>query len=209
MSMAATSQQQAEAVLDFWFGPGFAQAPAAEVAARQKALWWSKNPDIDADCRNRFEPLLQEAAANRLADWADAPRSMLALIVLLDQFPRNIYRDTAQAFAFDELARQYSHLALATGLDQQLPAIARVFVYLPLEHSEDIDDQQYALELFRALARQAGAADRKTFDGFADYAKRHHQVIERFGRFPHRNKLLGRASSAEESAFLQQPGSSF
>ncbi|MBO9538872.1 DUF924 family protein [Herbaspirillum sp.] len=207
--MTSPSPQQADAVLDFWFGKDFEQVPATEVATRQKALWWSKNPEIDADCRQRFEPLLQEAAANRLADWADTPRSMLALLVLLDQFPRNIYRDTAQAFAFDELARRHSHLALAMGIDQQLPAIARVFVYLPLEHSEDIDDQLYALDLFRALAKQAGAADKETFDGFADYAKRHHQVIERFGRFPHRNKLLGRASSAEESAFLQQPGSSF
>ena len=207
--MATSSQQQADTILDFWFGAGFDNAGASEVAARQSALWWSKNPEIDADCRTRFEPLLKDATANRLADWADAPHTTLALLLLLDQFPRNIYRDTAQAFAFDELARQHCHLALAMGLDQQLPAIARVFVYLPLEHSEDIDDQQYSLELFRTLAKQAGQADREIFAHFADYAKKHHQIIERFGRFPHRNQILGRASTAEESAFLQQPGSSF
>jgi uncharacterized protein (DUF924 family) len=203
------SAQQAEAILDFWFGPQLETTPAFEIAHRQRPLWWSKNPQIDADCRHRFEPLLQDAAANRLADWADAPRSTLALILLLDQFPRNIYRDTPQAFAYDELARQHTHLALAMGLDRQLPPIARVFVYLPLEHSEDLDDQEQALQLLRALARQAGEADKKEFDGFADYAKKHHAVIERFGRFPHRNRILGRASSAEENAFLQQPGSSF
>lgn len=207
--MAASAQEQAGTVLDFWFGPGWAAASASQVAERQQRLWWSKNPEIDAQCRTRFEPLLQDAAANRLADWADEPYSMLALILLMDQFPRNIYRDTPLAFAFDETARQYTHLALAMGLEQELPAIARVFVYMPLEHSEDIEDQEYCLQLFRALAKQADDADRKHFDGYADYAKKHHAVVERFGRFPHRNKILGRASSAEETAFLQQPGSSF
>ena len=134
---------------------------------------------------------------------------MLALILLLDQMPRNIYRDTPQAFAFDELARQCTHLALAMGVEQELPAIARVFLYLPLEHSEDIDDQHYVVQLMGALAKAAQGEDKPAFDGYADYARRHLAVIERFGRFPHRNRILGRASSAEESAFLKQPGSSF
>ncbi|MBP0597611.1 DUF924 domain-containing protein [Herbaspirillum sp. LeCh32-8] len=210
--MGAAVQQQVDEILDFWFGADWESASAPDVAQRQQPLWWSKNPEIDAQCRTRFEPLLKEAAANRLADWADSARSMLALILLLDQFPRNIHRGTPQSFDFDELARQHTHLALAMGMDQELPAIARVFVYLPLEHSEDIDDQEYSLQLFRVLAkeaRDAGDAHRKHFDGFADYAKKHHAVIERFGRFPHRNKILGRASSAEETEFLLQPGSSF
>ncbi|KAF1044098.1 MAG: hypothetical protein GAK35_01886 [Herbaspirillum frisingense] len=211
MPADATSDptQQIDALLDFWFGQDWENAPAAEVAQRQKKLWWSKNPEIDAECRTRFEPMLQEAAANRLADWADAARSTLALILLLDQIPRNIYRGTPQAFAFDEQARQHTHLALAMGIDQELPPIARVFIYMPLEHSEDIDDQQYVVQLFRALAKQAAPEEKKDFDGFADYARKHHAVIEAFGRFPHRNKILGRPSTAEETAFMTQPGSSF
>lgn len=206
------AQEQVDAILAFWFGADWESMSAPDIAQAQQALWWSKNPDIDAECRTRFEPLLKQAAANQLADWADSPRSMLALILLLDQFPRNIYRGTPQSFDFDELARQHTHLALAMGQDQELPLIARVFIYLPLEHSEDIDDQEYSLQLFRALAkeaREAGAEHKKHFDGFADFAKKHHAVVERFGRFPHRNKILDRASSAEEAEFLQQPGSSF
>ncbi|ADJ65126.1 DUF924 domain-containing protein [Herbaspirillum seropedicae] len=202
-------QPQAEELLSFWFGPDWDRLPAHQVAERQKALWWSKNPETDALCRTRFEPLVQDAAANRLSDWADTPRSLLALVLLLDQLPRNIYRDTPQAFAFDELARQCTHLALAMGVEQELPAIARVFLYLPLEHSEDIDDQHYVVQLMGALAKAAQGEDKPAFDGYADYARRHLAVIERFGRFPHRNRILGRASSAEESAFLKQPGSSF
>ncbi len=196
-------------VLTFWFGADWQTLPAHQVAERQRALWWGKDPAIDADCRNRFETLVQDAAANRLADWSDTPHALLALVLLLDQMSRNIYRDTPQAFAFDELARQYTHLALAMGVDQELPAIARVFLYLPLEHSEDIDDQEYMLQLTRALAKSVDAADKATFDGYVDYARKHHVIIERFGRFPHRNRILGRASTPEESAFLTQPGSSF
>ncbi|BEV16956.1 DUF924 domain-containing protein [Herbaspirillum sp. DW155] len=199
----------AEEVLDFWFGPDWDTLPAHQVAERQKKLWWSKHPDVDAQCRTRFEPLVQQAAANELDDWTESPRSMLALILLLDQMPRNIYRDTPQAFAFDELARQCSHLALAMGLDAELPPLARVFVYLPLEHAEDLDDQEYVVQLMRGLAKAASGEDKPAFDGYADYARRHHAVIERFGRFPHRNRILGRDSTPEEVEFLKQPGSSF
>ena len=198
-----------DAVLDFWFGPDWEQLPPHQVAERQKKLWWSKNPDIDAECRTRFAPLVQQAAANQLDDWTESPRSMLALILLLDQMPRNIYRDTAQAFAHDELARHCSHLALAMGLDADLPPLARVFLYLPLEHAEDLDDQEYVVQLMGALAKAASAEDKATFDGYADYARRHHAVIARFGRFPHRNRILARESTPEEVDFLKQPGSSF
>lgn len=199
----------ADEVLAFWFGPDWNTLPAHQVAERQKKLWWSKHPDVDAECRTRFEALVQQAAANQLDDWTEVPQSMLALILLLDQMPRNIYRDTPQAFAFDELARQCCHLALAMGLDQALPPIARVFVYLPLEHAEDLDDQEYVVQLMRGLAKAASGEDKPAFDGYADYARRHHAVIERFGRFPHRNRILGRESTPEEVEFLKQPGSSF
>lgn len=207
----SASLDQAESILDFWFGPDVDTTPASVVAERQAALWWSKNEQADADIRSRFEALLADAADNKLAAWADTPRGLLALIILLDQFPRNMYRGTAKSFSYDELARQCSHLALAMGVDQQLPPIARVFVYLPLEHAEDVDDQDYCVQLFRALAKIAGTdeAEKKAFAGFADFAKKHQDIIARFGRFPHRNAILGRASTAEETAFLQTPGSSF
>jgi uncharacterized protein (DUF924 family) len=205
------SDPRAQAILDFWFGPGYASAAPEEVAARQSALWFGKNTDVDADIAARFEALLQEAADNRLDDWTESAPTLLALVILLDQFPRNIYRATPRAFAYDELARQCCQLLLATGFDGELPAITRLFAYLPLEHSEDIDDQHYAVELIGALARdhQANDAQRQAFSGFADYARRHRDVIDQFGRFPHRNTILGRASTAHEIAFLAQPGSSF
>ncbi|MCA1324865.1 DUF924 family protein [Herbaspirillum sp. alder98] len=205
------SDPRAQALLDFWFGPDYATVAPEEVAARQSAVWFGKHAGGDADIAARFEALLQDAASNRLDDWTESAPTLLALVILLDQFPRNIYRGTPRAFAFDELARQCCQLLLATGFDRTLPAIARLFAYLPLEHSEDIDDQHYAVELIGALARehQANDAQRQAFAGFADYARRHRDVIAQFGRFPHRNAILGRASTIEETDFLKQPGSSF
>ncbi|EJN10046.1 DUF924 family protein [Herbaspirillum sp. YR522] len=205
------SDPRAQAILDFWFGPDYPAAAPEDIAARQSRLWFGKDAAVDADIAARFEALLQDAAGNRLDDWTESAPTLLALVILLDQFPRNIYRDTPRAFAFDELARQCCQLLLATGLDQELPAIARLFAYLPLEHAEDIDDQHYAVELIGTLARthQANDAQRQAFGGFAEYARRHRDVIAQFGRFPHRNAILGRTSSAEELAFLRQPGSSF
>lgn len=204
-------QMQPQDILDFWFGPGYASEAPAVVAQRQAKLWWSKDEQVDADIKARFESLLEDAAANRLDDWTETPESLLALVILLDQFPRNMHRGTPHCFAFDELARQCSQLMLAMGQDQELPAIARLFAYLPLEHSEDMDDQDYAVDLIGQLAKdhQADEAQRQAFGGFADYARRHREVIRRFGRFPHRNAILGRASTAEEVEFLKQPGSSF
>lgn len=196
-------------ILQFWFGT---EGPDAIVSERQSALWRRKKPATDALIRLRFEATTHAAADHRLDDRADTPAGMLALILLLDQFPRNMYRGTPEAFAFDHLARQCCHLGLAQGFDQQLPLIHRVFFYLPLEHSEDLDDQELAIHLFRALARQAAAVDqptRATFDGHLDFAQRHHAIIARFQRFPHRNLILGRASTDEEIAFLEEPSSSF
>jgi len=196
-------------ILDFWFG---AAADSNTVAARQSALWWSKDSAIDADIKARFATTMEAASNNQLDDWADTPDGMLALILLFDQFPRNSYRNTAQAFAFDELARQCCHLGLALGFDQQLSLLQRVFFYLPLEHSEDPDDQDHAVHLLNTLASTATKQDptvKALFDNFANYGRRHQHIIARFGRFPHRNAILARPSTAEEVAFLQEPGSSF
>jgi len=196
-------------ILNFWFGP---HADSQTMAERQRALWWGKNSAVDADIKARFEATLKAAAAQELDDWADSPTGMLALILLLDQVPRNSYRNTATAFAYDELARHCCHLGLAMGFDQQLPLLQRVFFYLPLEHAEDLDDQEQSLQLFRTLAMQAAKqepAAKPVFDNFADFARRHHAIIARFDRFPHRNAILARPSTADEAAFLQEPNSSF
>jgi len=190
----------------FWFGSA---ADDAVIAARQSRLWWRKDPAIDADIRRRFAPWLARAAAHELDAWLGSPRGRLALILLTDQFPRNIHRNTARAFDFDGLARHWCGAGLAAGADAALRPIERVFFYLPLEHSESLADQERAVALFRALAAAAPAGAHDAFDGFLDFARRHRDVIARFGRFPHRNKLLGRASTDRERAFLAQPGSSF
>jgi uncharacterized protein (DUF924 family) len=208
MNQLASSNE----VISFWFGATQPASDTTAIANRQAALWWGKDCATDLDIKTRFEATLIAADRNQLDDWADTPHGMLALILLLDQFPRNCYRNTSDAFGFDELARQCCHLGLAQGFDQQLLPLQRVFFYLPLEHSEDLDDQQYSVQLFRALAKQVARDEptaRITFDNFLDFANRHHAVIERFGRFPHRNAILERPSTAVETAFLLEPDSSF
>lgn len=198
--------ENAASILQFWFGE-----PAADaiVAVRQAPLWWQKKAETDARIRARFETLVEMAAAGGLATWEQTPDGRLALIILLDQFPRNMYRDSPQAFACDPLARDLCLQGLEHGDDLRLRPIERVFFYLPLEHAEDRVLQAQSVELFEALAastRQSGVAD---LSSYAEFARRHQRIIERFGRFPHRNAILGRVSSAEEEAFLKTPGSSF
>ncbi len=190
----------------FWFGD---HASDAAVAADKSSLWWSKNAETDARIRHHFEDMVIKAGQRELDGWAATPDGRLALILLTDQFPRNIYRDSGKAFAFDALARAWCREGLALGVDAMLRPIERVFFYLPLEHSESVSDQAQAVELFQSLAAQAAPDAKATFDGFLDFARRHKIIIDRFGRFPHRNRLLDRASTPEEAAFLAQPGSSF
>lgn len=194
------------AILEFWFGP-----PAGDTATAQarRRLWWAKDATIDAGIRGRFGALVEAAAASRHDAWAEDPRGRLALILLFDQFPRNMYRDTPRAFAYDALARELALAGIAAGADQQLRAIERVFCYLPLEHAESLELQDRCVALFTALAAGVPEADQPVFAGYLDYAVRHREVIRRFGRFPHRNRILKRASTAEEEKFLQEPGSSF
>jgi len=196
----------AATIIGFWFGN--ADEDTAIAQAQQK-LWWSKNGGVDADIRKRFGDLAETAATGKLDQWAQDARGRLALILLFDQFPRNMYRDTPRAFAYDPLAEKLALEGIAAGADRSLRAIERVFFYLPLEHSESTELQERCVALFTALAAGVPEADRKTFTGYVDYAVRHRDVIHRFGRFPHRNRILGRAPSPEEIIFLKQPGSSF
>ena len=194
-------------LLDFWFGDDSGDAPRA---ARQAPLWWGKSSETDALLAHRFGELAQAAAEGELAHWADTPSGRLALILLLDQLPRNIHRGTPAAFAQDPLARDLCLKGLSIGADKSLSPLERVFFYLPLEHAESREQQARSVALFETLAaEQAGTPAQATFAGFADFARRHQVIIERFGRFPHRNDILGRTSTPEEVAFLQQPGSGF
>ncbi|WP_429027152.1 DUF924 family protein [Aeromonas veronii] len=194
-------------LLALWFGD---EADDVLRATRQAPLWWGKNSETDALLASSFGELAEAAAKGSLAHWADLPSGRLALILLLDQLPRNIHRGTPAAFAQDPLARDLCLKGLSIGADKSLSPLERVFFYLPLEHAESREQQVRSVALFEALAaEQAGTPAQATFAGFADFARRHQVIIERFGRFPHRNDMLGRTSTPEEAAFLQQPGSGF
>ncbi|WOX49829.1 DUF924 family protein [Aeromonas sp. XH] len=194
-------------LIDFWFGD---DADDARRAARQAPLWWGKSSETDALLARRFGELAASAAAGELAGWADHPAGRLGLILLLDQLPRNLHRGTPAAFAQDDKARALCLKGLSFGADRGLSPLARVFFYLPLEHAESREQQARSVALFEALAaEQAQGPARETFEGFADFARRHQVIIQRFGRFPHRNAILGRESTPEEVEFLRQPGSGF
>ena len=193
-------------ILEFWFGD---DQDDAAVAAAKAELWWGHSPATDEVLQERFGAAASAAAAGVLDHWTGSPRGRLALILLLDQLPRAIRRDTPEAFAQDDAARKTAAQGLESGADRLLRPIERLFFCLPFEHSEDLEDQDRSVELFRELALSVPEGKRPTFAGFLDYAKRHREVIARFGRFPHRNRILGRESTAEETAFLEEPGSSF
>lgn len=197
---------QADDVLAFWFG---APGSATDVAARQRALWFGKLPANDQAVSEQFSDTLAAAAERRLDDWADTPRGRLALVIVFDQFPHHVYRDQPHAFATDPQALAQTLAALSAGEDRALAPIERVFLYLPLEHAESLEMQERSVSLYEQLAREAVGDERALFDGFLDYARRHRDVVARFGRFPHRNAILGRASTPAESQFLTQPGSRF
>jgi uncharacterized protein (DUF924 family) len=176
-------------ILDFWF------------AAANRPLWFKKEPAFDDEIRRRFAAAHESAAAGALGDWQRTPEGSLALILALDQFPRNMFRGTPRAFATDPAARAVADWAVDRDFDRKLASDdERIFFYLPFEHSEDIDDQHRAVELVRT---------RIASGELLRYAVKHREVIERFGRFPHRNAILGRRSTPEEEDYLKQPGAGF
>lgn len=195
MSLPAGDPRALE-VLRFWFGGG-------ETSGDRRKHWFAKDDAFDALIRSRFMALHEQAAADALAGWKDDAPSCLALIVLLDQFSRNLFRASARAFAADAQALDTARHAVARGYDAGMRPVERMFVYLPFEHSEALADQQRSCELMQALDTFAET------DGAYRYALRHREIIKRFGRFPHRNAVLGRTSTAQESEFLKQPGSGF
>jgi uncharacterized protein (DUF924 family) len=183
-------------VLDFWFGP-------LDARGKLRREWFVKDPAFDAEIRERFGELHDRASRHELEAWRMTAPSMLALVIVLDQFSRNLFRDDPRAFTQDGYARECAKEALMREDDLGLLPVERQFLYLPFEHSEDAWDQEKALDLFRSL--EAFEETR----GQLEWAEKHRAIIARFGRFPHRNAVLGRASSPEEIEFLSRPGSRF
>jgi len=186
-----------EEILDFWFG-----RPGTPEFGTTRDFWFRKDPAFDAELRNRFDPVIETALAGSLEDWP-SPRGTLARVVLLDQFTRNCFRDTPRAFAGDPHALAIAEEAIARGDDRALAAVERWFLYMPFQHAESLAAQERSLELFRRLRDQTALAEPLPF------AEKHAEVIRRFGRFPHRNAILGRASTSEEIEFLATRGSRF
>jgi uncharacterized protein (DUF924 family) len=184
-------------ILDFWFGQ-----PATAGYGAERNAWFRKDAAFDASMRTRFGGAIETALAGEFADWTD-PRGTLARVLLLDQFTRNIFRDTPRAFAGDALALSLAQDAVRRGDDGALIPVERWFLYLPFEHAESDTVQQRSVELFTRLADETGLA------GPLHWAQRHAAIIRRFGRFPHRNAFVGRISTPEEVEFLATPGSGF
>lgn len=184
-------------VLDFWF------------SEQSRALWFEKNAAFDEAIRTRFEDTLRAAAAGELDHWERTAPGALALVIVLDQFPRNLYRGSARAFAADARAREVADRALSRRLDQEIPLVQRHFFFLPFEHSESRADQERSVALFQAWAEAHDGAARDRALEQMRYVHRHAEIVERFGRFPHRNEALGRESTEAEIAFLKEPMSGF
>ncbi len=196
-------EEKINAILEFWLG----KDPKKPLENQDK--WWKKDPSWDEEIRQRFSEDVEQAKNGNYDDWKQKPLGCLAWIILLDQFSRNLYRGSAQSFAQDELARQACLQGLAEGLDTQLTPIQRTFFYMPLMHSESLSEQKQSVTLFRQLAEHAPKELASSLKNNLDFALRHAEIIQRFGRFPHRNDILGRDSSREEKDFLQEPNSSF
>ena len=200
---------QAQAVFDFWFQP----APGQPADAPRRE-WFQKDEAFDREIAQRFGAEIALALEGKLHEWdAEGPQAALARIIVLDQFCRNVYRGEPLAFAGDHQALQAALDMVEDQEDQALPPLQRSFVYMPFEHAENMAMQDRAVALFTRMLEQEGpsvpAATRKGLESSLDYAQRHREVIQRFGRFPHRNAILGRESTPEEAAFLKLPGSGF
>ncbi|PAX52317.1 DUF924 family protein [Brunnivagina elsteri] len=186
------------AILDFWFG-----IPTEPGYGKPKNVWFSQDSAFDSEIRSRFLQDYEQAAQGLLDEWKNSAETCLALILLLDQFPRNLFRHTPKAFATDDKALSAAQNAITKGFDRILLPVQRWFIYLPFEHSENLTDQRQSVDLFKQLSQYPDSS------GAIAFAISHMEIIERFGRFPHRNAILGRSSTAQEQEFLQQPGNSF
>ncbi|MGM0556525.1 MAG: DUF924 family protein [Myxococcota bacterium] len=190
-------------ILDFWFGTD------ADSPLENAPKWFKQDSAFDEEIRQHFRKHIEAAGRGLYDNWRDTPEGSLAFIILTDQFPRNVYRGTPRAFAFDEIALSASLDGQANSFDEQLGLIERWFFYMPMEHAEDLALQDRCVSRFEELAEQAPDDIEDALQGALDYAIKHRDVIEQFARFPHRNEVLGRKSTSAEAEYLSQPGSGF
>ncbi len=195
-----------EAIIKFWLGD--VSAPS-EALKRRGKIWFSADAELDWEIASRFGGLIEPGIDEVVERWQGTPRGRLGLIILLDQFPRNIYRGTEMAFAFDAKSLELSQGGIDAGMDQLLKPLERMFFYMPFQHAENPEIQQRAVALFEALALSSPDHQREFFHYSLGFAREHQELIARFGRFPHRNRLLGRESTAEEIAYLEGGGKTF
>ncbi|MEM1086930.1 MAG: DUF924 family protein [Pseudomonadota bacterium] len=194
-------------VLDYWLGDATHDAEAADTKMK---LWFQKSAATDADIANRFLDLMAPLADGLAYDWADhGPQHRLAAIIAIDQFSRNLFRDSKHAFANDHIALGLTKDALLKGEDKTISEVERIFLYLPLEHSERMTDQDLSVQMYTNLAKQARPDFKALCENTLDYAIRHRDVIDQYGRFPHRNAILKRPNTDAETEYLSQPGAGF
>lgn len=194
-------------VLEFWLGPGSHDDP--ELEGRQQSLWWGKDEATDERVRREFGETHLAACRGELSGWAATTSGRVALIVVLDQFSRMIHRDRPEAFACDPVAAGHTQALLVEPGWSSLPFYQKAFALMPLMHAEDRQLQTQCVDRFEELVRDARPEQRPSAENFAKFAVAHRDIVERFGRYPHRNRVLARESTPEELEFLQQPGSSF
>ena len=193
-------------VLSFWFQDA---AESPEALQRRSTVWFRTAPAFDRECTTRFAAMLEDAARGVLDEWAETPHGRLALVILLDQMPRNIHRGSPAAFMHDPQAAAHCLAGIGTGQDRALHPVERLFLYMPLQHAEDLDLQRRSVERFESLAAEADGVWRACFAENAHYAHEHRAIVERFGRFPHRNRILGRESTEDERRYLADDAPTF
>ncbi|MEL7537931.1 MAG: DUF924 family protein [Pseudomonadota bacterium] len=205
-ALSDSDNERIEQILGVWFPDKEYDAP--QIDARME-LWFGDDPELDARLRYEFADDIAEASDGRLIHWAESARGRLALILLLDQFRRNVYRGSVKAFSHDKMALRIAVEGIVKGLDKELEPIERLFFYMPMQHAESLRVQEKSVEVFRVLARSVSPTLEQTFETFTQFAELHRDIVERFGRFPHRNKVLGREDTTEEAAYLDGDAPSF
>lgn len=196
----------AQSVLDFWFT---SEELNSATASERMSLWFSSNADFDYDIERRFGKLVSMASKGAFDIWQNDPKSALALVILLDQFPRNLYRNSSKAFATDQKALDITKMALDRGDLNTLEPIESGFLLMPFQHSESLEDQNLGIAAYKTLLEDCPEDWRDVINGMLSFAERHMVVIEKFGRFPHRNAIFGRSDSSEEREYLEGGGDRF
>lgn len=187
-------------ILDFWFG----ELKDGFTITNRGKLWYMGGEEVDSEIKEKFGEVIEKACNKELESWKETAKGRLALIILLDQFTRNVYRKSKEAFAYDSYALELCNEGIELGHDKELCFIHRFFLYQPLEHSEKLEDQELCIELFEKVKEEVPEEKKKRVDSFIGYAINHRDIIKKFGRFPHRNEVLGRKNTSEEVKYLQK-----